>query len=100
MSQTAWSKQYYPHLRSELNRKRLSPLYPGMPQYEWETAQWMLVYLDSHPTHIFDTGVLVDALANKMVFMNFPGHHTHVLQPLDSGLFTSFKVFVLGSCLT
>jgi hypothetical protein len=92
MDQKTWSYKYYPFLKSELNRRRPVQLHPGMTEAEKERVSWVVVFLDSHPTHIFDESVLRDALESKIIFANFPGHHTHVLQPLDSGLFTGFKV--------
>lgn len=92
MDQFTWSKKYYPFLKAEVNRKRPHPLHDGMSDQAKELVEWVMIYLDSHPTHIFDKDVLLNAMESKILFVNYPGHHTHVLQPLDSGLFTGFKV--------
>lgn len=92
MDQKTWSTKYYPFLKTEVNRQRPVPHHPRMTPEEFKEVNWVVVLLDSHPTHIFDEDVLRDALASKILFVNFPGHHTHVIQALDQGLFTSFKV--------
>jgi hypothetical protein len=52
---------------------------------------YIVLILDSHDTHVYDTKILNDAWSHKILLLNLPGHCTHLLQPLDSGIFTAFR---------
>ena len=67
------------------------PLPPGSDVDAFNAYPWFALFLDSHDSHIYDIEVLREAYAAKILFINFPGHCTHLLQPLDSGVFTAFK---------
>jgi hypothetical protein len=62
---------------------------PDSPAYE--AYPWVALFLDSHDSHIYDVRVLRDAWDKKVLILNFPGHCTHLLQPLDTGIFTAFQ---------
>jgi hypothetical protein len=51
---------------------------------------WKILLLDSHSTHEAPYFVL-NALYNHIELIEFPSHMTHVLQPLDVGLFRPWK---------
>jgi len=68
-----------------------TPLPPQTDQAAFKAYPWFALFLDSHDSHIYDTVILRQAWEQKILFLNLPGHCTHLLQPLDSGVFTSFK---------
>ncbi|PWW71737.1 hypothetical protein C7212DRAFT_231846 [Tuber magnatum] len=54
------------------------------------TAHWLLLLLDGHITHHKDDFIL-KCYENHIVPLVFPSHLTHVLQPLDVGVFGPWK---------
>ena len=53
-------------------------------------AHWRILLLDGHTTHHKDNFIL-KCHENHIVQFVFPSHLTHVLQPLDVGVFRSWK---------
>lgn len=50
----------------------------------------VILLIDSHSAHI-DPEVLKVAKENELILFTFPAHCTHLLQPLDVGIFKSLK---------
>lgn len=85
-------KQLLPALRQEPT----GSIKAGMSKTAWEIVYskvpWIILWLDSHTTHVYNLQVLEDAQYHKVKFLNFVTHTTHVSQTLDSGINTSIKV--------
>jgi hypothetical protein len=62
---------------------------PNEGTEEYDKIPWFALFLDSHDAHVYDVIVLRSAWRHKILLLNFPGHCTHLLQPLDTGIFTS-----------
>ena len=93
MDQTAW-KAFFHHFENSILPLRRPGLArqsaePGSP--EWEAIPPILLIFDSNITHLNSISVLERALACRVIFLNLPAHCTHLLQPLDSGLFSAPK---------
>lgn len=54
------------------------------------TARPVLLLMDSHASHVSE-GVIALAKANSVFILTFPSHTTHLLQPLDVGVYRPFK---------
>ena len=57
----------------------------------------VLLVLDGHGSH-FTIDVIEYARANEIHMPCLPSHMSHVLQPLDVGVFKSFKSFFFKVC--
>jgi hypothetical protein len=53
-------------------------------------AKPILLLVDGHGSH-YDADAVTSASDDNVVVMTFPAHVTHVLQPLDVGIFHNFK---------
>jgi hypothetical protein len=53
-------------------------------------ARPVILLMDSHASHI-SPEVISWAKANKVFLLTFPAHITHLLQPLDTGIYKSLK---------
>jgi hypothetical protein len=51
-----------------------------------DPAQYRLLFLDGHSSHL-TLEFLEDARPHKIEILCFPAHSTHLLQPLDIGIF-------------
>ena len=51
---------------------------------------WKILILDGHASHISDK-IFDLAYFNRVILLFFPGHATHVLQPLDLRIFAVLK---------
>jgi len=60
-------------------------------------GEWRLLILDGHGSHVTGS-FLVNCLINKIHVMRLPPHTSHLLQPLDVGLFGPLKT-ALGTAL-
>ena len=60
-------------------------------------AQPVLLVLDVHGSHI-TIGVIEYACSNNIHMLCLPSHTSHILQPLDVGVFKSFKSFFSKAC--
>lgn len=54
---------------------------------------WIGLFLDSFDSHIYDVQTLWEAYHQRVLFINFLGHATHLLQPLDQALFSAYKCY-------
>ena len=57
----------------------------------------VLLIQDGHASHM-SIGLIELARANDVHLLYLPAHTTHILQPLDVGVFKSFKAFFSKSC--
>ena len=57
----------------------------------------VLLILDGHSSHI-SIEVIEFARSNDIHMLCIPAHTTHILQPLDVGVFKSFKSFYYKAC--
>ena len=53
-------------------------------------GQQRLLILDGHRTH-YSLDFIRYAVQNKITLLSYPGHTTHLLQPLDVGLFAPLQ---------
>ena len=60
-------------------------------------ARPVLLIEDDHASHI-SIELIELARANEIYMLCLPAHTTHVLQPLDVGVFKSFKTFFSKAC--
>ena len=56
------------------------------------TKAWKILLLDGHESHCIDEFKL-KAMENHILLFYFPSHLTHILQPLDVGIFRPWKHF-------
>jgi hypothetical protein len=57
----------------------------------------VLLILDGHASHVFIEAIEF-ARSNDIHMLCIPAHTTHILQPLDVGVFKSFKSFYYKAC--
>lgn len=60
-------------------------------------ARPVLLVLDGHGSHI-TIDVIEYARSNEIHLLCLPSHTSHILQPLDIGVFKSFKTFFSKAC--
>ena len=84
---------YWQHFKKNILKIARSTLADNLDHNsdEWRQTPWVAVVLDSHNTHLTNLVVLEEAYHQRVLFFNFPSHCTHVLQPLDTGLFRALK---------
>ena len=59
--------------------------------------QHILLIFDGHSCHV--SKMLIEwAAAQKLILFVLPAHTSHILQPLDIGIFGPFKQFYYGEC--
>ena len=54
------------------------------------TSEYRLLLLDGHRSH-YNLRFCEYAWDNRIILVSYPGHSTHLLQPLDVGLFTPLQ---------
>ena len=68
-----------------------------LPSLARDENQHILLIFDGHSSHI--SKLLIERAASKnIVLFVLPAHTSHVLQPLDVGIFGPFKRFYYGEC--
>lgn len=63
-----------------------------------DPLQWRLLILDGHASHT-SADFMGECFSNQIWLVFLPAHTSHVLQPLDMGVFSALKRFY-RSCLT
>jgi hypothetical protein len=59
-------------------------------EYTAPHEETKVLLLDSHVSHISDDSIILAAASNVIIYA-FPSHLTHILQPLDVGIFQPYK---------
>ena len=68
-----------------------------LPNIARDDNQHVLLIFDGHSSHV--SKMLIEwAAAQKLILFVLPAHTSHILQPLDVGIFGPFKRFYYGEC--